>query len=80
MTRKQIQQQITAFTGDWKSAREKAKIFDDNCCVPLTQVVSIKLSFGKRTDADGSVHEDRDALYFRYLTKSGEGYVFSILR
>jgi hypothetical protein len=79
MTRKQIYNQIAAFTGDWKSARRKAEIFDHNCLVVLAQVKNLKLSFGRRlNDADHYI-EDRDTLHFRYTTKQGEEYHFSIL-
>ncbi len=54
MTRKQIQAQIAAFTGDWKTAARKAKVFDENCCVPLSQVKSIELAFGKYGDSHGN--------------------------
>ena len=80
MTRKQVYQQIAAFTGDWKSARRKADVFDGNCCVPLAQVTSIDLSFGKYGDGSGHYYgENRDTLHFRYTIKTGEKFNFSIL-
>lgn len=80
MTRKQIQQQIASFTGDWKTAARKAKVFDENCCVPLSQVKNIELSFGKYGDGHGNYHgENRDTLHFHYTTWGGEKYRFSIL-
>lgn len=79
MTRKQIQQQIASFTGDWKTAARKAKVFDENCCVPLSQVKNIELSFGHCTHPDGTRQETRDTLHFHYTTRDGEKYWFSIL-
>lgn len=80
MTRKQIQAQIAAFTGDWKTAERKAKVFDENCCVPLSQVTNIELSFGKYGDSHGNYYgENRNTLHFHYTTWDGEKYRFSIL-
>ena len=64
MKRKQLQAQIAAFTGDWKTAARKAKVFDENCCVPLSRVATIELSFGHCTHIDGTRHENRDTLHF----------------
>lgn len=80
MKRKQVQAQIAAFTGDWKTAARKAKVFDENCCVPLSQVKNIDLAFGKYND--GTMHyygENRNTLHFTYYTWDGERYCFSIL-
>ena len=80
MTRKQIQQQISAFTGDWKTAARKAKVFDENCYVPLSQVKNIELSFGKYGDGHGNYYgENRNTLHFHYTTRDEEKYWFSIL-
>lgn len=80
MTRKQIQQQIAAFTGDWKTAARKAKVFDENCCVPLSQVTNIELSFGKYNDGSMNYYgENRETLHFTYTTKDNERFHFSIL-
>ena len=80
MTRKQIQAQIAAFTGDWKTAARKAKVFDENCCVPLSQVKSIELAFGKYNDGSMNYYgENRNTLHFLYTTWDGEKYRFSIL-
>ena len=78
MTRKQIQQQIASFTGDWKTAARKAKVFDENCCVPLSQVTNIELSFGHCT-RNGIRQETHDTLQFHYTTRDKEKYRFSIL-
>lgn len=79
MKLKQVQAQIAAFTGDRKTAARKAKVFDENCCVPLSRVTTIELSFGHCTDIDGTRHENRDTLHFHYTTLDGEKYWFSIL-
>jgi len=80
MTIQEVCDQIADFTGDKKTeAMRKAKIFRRNCCVPLTKVVEIRLSFGKREDHDGSVTELPDYLCFRYKDSDGDGHVFSIL-
>ena len=83
MTRKQVCNQITQFTGDWKGAKRKADIFEQNCCVPLRQVKSIVLSFGKAWQVDEKGNhffgENRNTLNFLYLTNKGEKYHFGIL-
>lgn len=80
MTRKQIYQQIAAFTGDWKSARRKAEIFDVNCRVELAQVTDIALSFGKYYDGHGNYYgENRDTLNFDYRDTDGDRHHFAIM-
>jgi hypothetical protein len=79
MKLKQIQQQIASFTGDWKTAARKAKTFDENCCVPLSQVKSIELSFGKYSRGLEYYGENRDTLHFIYTISDGTKYQFSIL-
>ena len=76
MKRIQIQRQIASFTGDWKNAERKAEIFDANCLVPLSQVTSITLSYGRFSYGDHAI--DKDTLYFHYTTKDGEKLTFSI--
>ena len=80
MTKKQVYNQITQFTGDWKSAKRKTDVFEKNCCVSLHQVESIELSFGKFGDGHGNYYgENRDTLHFSYVTNQREKYHFSIL-
>lgn len=80
MTRKQLYRQIAAFTDDWKDARRKANIFDENCAVMLKQVESVTLSFGKFLSHEGKYHgENRNTLHFHYKDRKGKQYVFSII-
>lgn len=80
MTRKQIYNQIATFTGDWKSARRKAEIFDHNCCVTLAQVTDITLAFGKYCDGHGNYYgENRDTLNFKYTDRDGDRHHFAIM-
>ena len=80
MTRKQIYNQIAAFTGDWKSARRKAEIFEHHCCVTLAQVAGICLSFGKFSDEHGNYYgENRDTLNFDYTEADGCRHHFAII-
>ena len=80
MTRKQIYNQIAAFTGDWKSARRKVKIFERHCCVTLAQVTCICLSFGKFSDGHGNYYgENRGTLNFDYTEADGYRHHFAII-
>lgn len=80
MTRKQVFQQIAAFTGDWKSARRKVEIFNQNCCVTMAQITSISLSFGKFYDGHGNYYgENRDTLNFDYRDSEGDYHHFAII-
>lgn len=84
MTLKEVRDIIAEFTGDKKSeAMRKAKIFREHCCVPLTCVVSIRLSFGKysRSENNEIVYygENRDTLHFEYTDREGYRNQFSII-
>lgn len=80
MTIRELSNQIAAFTGDKKSeAMRKARIFRHNCCVSLTKVTDVRLSYGKRTMNDGTERVDRGTLNFRYRDNDGDGHFFSII-
>ncbi len=81
MTIQYICDRIAEFTGDKKSeAMRKAKIFRKNCCVPLTEIKELHLSFGKYIDRYGNDYgENRDTLHFYYKDSDGQEHVFSIL-
>ena len=76
MTRKQIQIQIAQFTGDWKDAPRKAKIFAENIYIP--DVKSISLSYGYKT-LHGERVVNHDTLNFFYTWKDGTRDHFGIL-
>ena len=77
MTRKQICQQIAAFTGDWKNARRKTEIFDHN--ISIAHVCRIRLSFGHRTDEHGNRTKDHNWLQIQWTDQDGYSDTFSIL-
>lgn len=81
MTRRQIELQIAAFKGcSMEEARQKAKIFADNCAVPIGKVNFINLSFGMYSDNQMHYYgQNRDTLHFVYTTTGKEKYNFSIL-
>lgn len=77
MKLKQVYRQIASFTGDWKDAMRKAKVFDENCLVPLGDVEPISLSYGHFSY--GNHEENRDTLNFLYTDKEGYKYHFCIM-
>ena len=84
MTLKEIRDEIAAFKDcSFTEATKKAETFRQNCCVPLTWVVSIRLSFGKysRTENGEVVYygENRDTLHFEYTDREGDRHQFSII-
>lgn len=80
MTLKEIRDEIQAFKDcSYTEATEKAKIFSKNCCVPLTWVIRIRLSFGMSEHEDGTRTENRDTLNFVYYDRDGDRHTFSIL-
>lgn len=84
MSLKEIRDQIADFKScSLKEATQNAQTFRANCCVPLTQVVDIRLSFGKYSRTkDGKVEyygENRDVLNFVYYDRDGERHNFSII-
>lgn len=80
MTLKEIRDEIAAFKDcSYTEATKKAQIFSKNCCVPLTWVVSIRLSFGVCEHEDGTKTENRDTLNFVYYDREGDRHQFSIL-
>jgi len=84
MTLKEIRDEIAAFKDcSFTEATKKAETFRQNCCVPLTWVVSIRLSFGKysRTENGEVVYygENRDTLHIEYTDREGDRHQFSIL-
>ena len=84
MTLKEIRDEIAAFKDcSFTEATKKAETFRQNCCVPLTWVVSIRLSFGKysRTENGEVVYygENRDTLHIEYTDREGDRHQFSII-
>lgn len=84
MTLKEIRDEIAAFKDcSFTEAIKKAETFRQNCCVPLTWVVGIRLSFGKysRTENGETVYygENRDTLHIEYTDREGDRHQFSIL-
>jgi len=84
MTLKEIRDEIAAFKDcSFTEATKKAETFRQNCCVPLTWVVSIRLSFGKysRTENGEVVYygENRDTLHIEYTDREGDCHQFSII-
>lgn len=81
MTIQYICDRIAEFTGDKKKeAMRKAKSFRANCCVPLTEIKELRLSFGKYSDGHGNYYgENRDTLHFYYKDSDGDSHQFSIL-
>jgi hypothetical protein len=84
MTLKEIRDEIAAFKDcSFTEATKKAETFRQNCCVPLTWVVSIRLSFGKysRTENGETVYygENRDTLHIEYTDREGDRHQFSII-
>ena len=78
MTQKQIYQQIAAFTGDWKNARRRVKIFADHICLRyVSEIVMIK--YGHRTDEHGKRTENHNWLEIHWRDTDGDGDVFSII-
>lgn len=79
MTLKAIKNQIAAFTGDWKNAKNKARVFDDNCLIPLSDVTGVNLSFGKFSDGHCNYYgENKTVLNFDYTDKLKNRYHFAI--
>ena len=81
MTLKEIRNEIAAFKDcSLTEATKKAETFRQNCCVPLTWVVRIRLSFGKFSDKHGNYYgENRDTLHFEYTDREGDRHQFSII-
>ena len=84
MTLKEIRDEIAAFKDcSFTEATKKAETFRQNCCVPLTWIVSIRLSFGKysRTENGEVVYygENRDTLHIEYTDREGDIHHFSII-
>ena len=84
MTLKEIRDEIVAFKDcSFTEATKKAETFRQNCCVPLTWVVNIRLSFGKysRTENGEVVYygENRDTLHIEYTDREGDRHQFSII-
>ena len=84
MTLKEIRDEIAAFKDcSFTEATKKAETFRQNCCVPLTWVVGIRLSFGKysRTENGEVVYygENRDTLHIEYTDREGDRHQFSII-
>ena len=80
MTLKEIRDEIAAFKDcSFTEATKKAETFRQNCCVPLTWVVGIRLSFGHQTDEHGNKTENRDTLNFVYYDREGDRHTFSII-
>ncbi len=84
MTLKEIRDEIAAFKDcSFTEATKKAETFRQNCCVPLTWVVSIRLSFGKysRTENGEVIYygENRDTLHIEYTDREGDRHQFSII-
>ena len=84
MTLKEVRDEIAAFKDcSFTEATKKAETFRQNCCVPLTWIVSVRLSFGKYSRTkDGKVEyygENRDVLNFVYYDRDGERHNFSII-
>lgn len=83
MTIQMVCDRIAGYTGDCKKeAMRKARLFRHNCCVPLTQVEDIRLSFGRRVRQDGSVCQtltDPGTLHFRYRDSENLLHSFSII-
>ena len=80
MTQKQLYNQIAAFTGDWKSAKEQMKIFIYNALVPIRCIESLSLSFGKFCDVHGNYYgENRDTINFDYTDNEGDRMHFAIM-
>ena len=80
MKRTQLYKQIATFTRDIGRSKRAVKIFDANCAVPLSQVTSVSLSYGKYND--GTMHyygENKDTLHFKYEDTRGNNFHFSIL-
>ncbi len=79
MTQTQLYRQIADFTGNWKDARRKVKIFVANCCVSLRQVTHVDLSFGRYSDGLTYFGENRDTLNFDYVDNDGDSHHFAII-
>lgn len=84
MTLKEIRDEIAEFTGSsLTDATRRAQTFIKNCCVPLTWVVSIRLSFGKYSKAENNevvyYGENRDTLNFDYTDREGDRHHFAII-
>ena len=80
MTIQYICDRIAEFTGyRKKEAMRKAKVFRKNCCVPLTEIKDLRLSFGRTEHKDGAATENRDTLHFYYKDSDGDSHQFSIL-
>jgi hypothetical protein len=84
MTLKEIRDEIAAFKDcSFTEATKKVETFRLNCCVPLTWIVSIRLSFGKysRTENGEVVYygENRDTLHIEYTDREGDRHQFSII-
>ena len=79
MTIHQVCDQIAEFTGDKRTeAMRKAKLFRQNCCVPLKQVTGIRLMLGCKKVGNLSVY-NHDTLHFVYSDSDGDKHQFSIL-
>ena len=79
MTRKQIYNQIAAFTGDWKEASKQAKIFDENSQLPLRSIAQLRLAWGRFLRNGKYEGDNREVLRFIYHDKRGMNYHFSIV-
>lgn len=84
MTLKEIRDEIADFKScSLKEATQNAQTFRHHRCVPLSQVVDIRLSFGKYSRSKaGKVEyygENRDILNIVYYDRDGERHEFSII-
>jgi len=84
MTLKEIRDEIAAFKDcSFTEATKKAETFRQNCCVPLTWVVRIRLSFGQYSKVENGktvyYGENRDTLHIEYTDRDGDRHQFSII-
>lgn len=78
MTMKEVRDEIAAFTGDKKGeAMRKAKIFAHH--ISIANVCRLRLSFGWRSQGNGTKTIDRDWLQIEWTDLDGDRDIFSII-